>query len=384
MPAYLDCNASAPLDPRVARALTEALGWVGNPSAAHAGGQHLSFRVDEAAARVARVVGRDPDELVFTSGATEANNLVIRGLAEGRRGETRRHIVTSAIEHRSVSAPLAALAARGFEIDRVPPGRDGRVSIDAMVDRVRPDTLLVSLHAAHPVTGVLQDVDALAEELADADVLLHVDAAQAYGKALDPLRAPIDLLTVSAHKIHGPVGVGGLFASPRARSLLAPQLLGGHQQGGLRAGTVGVALAHAFGVAASLAESEHAAREAATRELRRRALEALAPLAPIPLVDPAHQQAHVLYLALPGVEGASAVAALADLAWVATGSACESGAARPSPVLRYLDVDRDLHDCALRLTFSYLTEEPDWPAIVDRLLGLRDGSGACAPLARAV
>ena len=231
-------------------------------SRTHDFGRLARQAVERARAHVARVVDAGRNEVVFTSGATEANNLAILGLEAFGRSNGRKHLVSTRIEHHAVLEPLRALAERGFELTLIKPEPGGWVDADRVAAAVRPDTLLVSVMQVNNETGVVQPVDAIAERLADAgsEAFLHVDAAQGFGKAIEPLRRKrIDLISISAHKICGPKGIGALIARRRGseKPPLTPLLHGGGQEMGLRPGTLPVALIAAFGRAAELALEEH-------------------------------------------------------------------------------------------------------------------------------
>src|SRR5262245_13682535 len=282
MPIYLDCAATTPLDPRVCDEMLQWMrGGFGNAgSRTHDRGRRARTAVEHARDRIASVVSSSRGDVIFTSGATESNNLAILGLAAVAGG--RRHIVSTAIEHHAVLEPLAELQRRGFTTTLVAPDERGVVHADAVLDAIRPDTLVVSTMHANNETGAIQPIVDVAERIAD-DICFHVDAAQSFGRELTALRHPrIDLISVSAHKIHGPQGVGALVVRRRAgrRPLLAPVMLGGGQERGLRPGTLPLPLIAGFGLASELAAAEAGVRAEKCRTFRSALLEGLAPLNP--------------------------------------------------------------------------------------------------------
>ena len=368
---YLDCAATCPLDPRVAAELRRfsevEFGNAG--SRTHAFGQLARQAVERARAHVARVVDAGRNEVVFTSGATEANNLAILGLEAHGRAHGRRHLVSTRIEHHAVLEPLRALAERGFELTLVKPEPGGWVDAGRVADAVRPDTLLVSVMQVNNETGVVQPVDAIAEHLADAgsEAFLHVDAAQGFGKAIEPLRSKrIDLISISAHKICGPKGIGALIARRRgiAKPPLAPLLHGGGQEMGLRPGTLPVALIAAFGRAAELALDEHAARRDAAAAFERRLLVGLAPLAPRVNGDPERRIPTILNLWIPDCDKETLIEAWAPFAAISDGAACTSQSYTCSHVLAAMGVEGPAETGAVRLSWCHLTEAPDLEAMV--------------------
>jgi cysteine desulfurase len=269
MPVYLDCAATTPLDPRVRaemlRFLDEDFGNAG--SRTHAFGQRARAAVEHARDRVAAVVGSSRGDVIFTSGATESNNLAILGLAAA--AGDRRHIVSTAIEHHAVLEPLDTLSRRGFDVTLVPPDEGGAVDPDAILAAVRRDTLLVSLMHVNNETGVIQPVTSVADRLDGTNTYLHIDAAQSFGREIEALRHPrLDLISASAHKINGPKGIGALIMRRRVgtRPPLQPLMVGGGQERGLRPGTIPVPLVAGFGLAAELATLEADARRTMPRD----------------------------------------------------------------------------------------------------------------------
>ncbi|MFV1965746.1 MAG: cysteine desulfurase family protein [Pirellulaceae bacterium] len=263
---YADYNATTPLDPRVFEAMKPwFLDEPGNAgSRTHAYGQRAKDAVETARKQVADLIAAQPEEIIFTSGATESNNLALLGLAEYGIETGRRHIISTAIEHKAVLEPLERLRKLGFEVELAPVAPGGYVEPDAIKERLRPDTLLVSAMHANNETGVLQPIKEMSESLADTPALLHTDAAQTFGKEVEVLqRLRCDFLSISGHKIYGPKGIGALYLRRRSgeRRPLSALLFGGGQERGLRPGTLPVPLAVGLGKAAQLAGEEHAERQ---------------------------------------------------------------------------------------------------------------------------
>jgi len=328
----------------------------GNPASAHWAGRRARQALEDARERTASLVGADPAEVIFTSGATEANNLALFGLA----GEAGGHLITSPIEHPSVTEPIQRLMQRGFTVDRLSVDSSGIVRADSLLSLLRPDTRLVSVMFANNETGAIQPVAQLAAQLAPG-IAFHCDAAQAAGKV--PLhfhKLGVTALALSAHKFHGPKGVGVLLVRRQAK--LTPQLLGGHQQQGRRPGTEAVALAVGLARALELAQQEIQMRREHVLRLRYLFLEALRALAsPLVLNGPAEGGIpHTLNLSFPGCSADSLLMNL-DLGGVAcsTGSACSSGSLLPSPVLRAMGVPERVLHSAMRFSLSSLLTEAE-------------------------
>lgn len=326
----------------------------GNPASSHWAGRRARQALEDSRECVASLLGADPDEVVFTSGATEANNLALFGLA----GDGGGHLLTSPIEHPSVREPVERLRQRGFGVDMLPVDSSGIVRAEVLASLLRPETRLVSVMLANNETGALQPVARLAAELAP-DIALHCDAAQAAGKI--PLRfhdLGVTSLALSGHKFHGPKGVGALLV--RRHAQLAPQLLGGHQQRGRRPGTEAVPLAVGLARALELAHQEYQARRDHVIHLRSVFLETLrATAGPLHVNGPVEGGLpHTLNISFPGCKADSLLMNL-DLAGVAcsTGSACSSGSLLPSPVLQAMGVPEHLLHSAMRFSLSYLLTE---------------------------
>jgi cysteine desulfurase len=364
MSIYLDCNATTPVESRVLEVMMRYLGEeYGNAgSRTHEFGVHAKQAVESAREQVAAVVAARRDEVIFTSGATESNNIVLFGLVNDA---TRRHIVSTSIEHKAVLEPLEQLGRRGIEVTLIHPDESGQVDAQAVLAAIRPDTLLVSVMHANNETGIVQPLEAIAAGLPD-EVLLHVDAAQTFGKLIAPLQNPrVDLISVSAHKIYGPKGVGALISRRRNgnRPSLSPLMFGGGQERGLRPGTQPVHLIAGFGMAAQLALDEHAQRQAACLRFRDGVLTAMAQLGGQINGDQTHCLPHVLNVSLPGLNSEAAMVSLKGMLALSNGSACTSTSYEPSHVLVAMRLDQDRIDSALRLSWCHLTPSVDWPQV---------------------
>ena len=314
-----------------------------------------------------------PDEVVFTSGATESNNLAILGLeAEGHRSG-RRHVITTQIEHKAVLEPLEILEKRGFDVVRLPCDASGWVAAEAVAEALRDDTILVSVMHVNNETGVIQPIEEVAAVLRDHPAYFHVDAAQGFGKELDGLgESRIDLISVSGHKVYGPKGVGALVVRRRhfQRPPLAPLLYGGGQERGLRPGTLPVHLIVGLGLAADLGKKEAGSRKAACLAFREEALRGLAPLEPIVHGDPDRTVAHTVNLSFPGLDGEAVIVAVKDLVAISNGSACTAQSYTPSHVLKAMGISRERTAGALRISWSHLTGTVGWDAVAERVLSL--------------
>ncbi len=376
MPVYLDCNATTPVDPRVRAKVVEYLdAEFGNAgSRTHEYGVRAKRAVQQARKQVAKVVEAKPDEVIFTSGATESNNLAILGLeAEGRRTECR-HVVSTQIEHKAVLEPLDELEQRGFTVTRIPGNPRGWIDPREVLGAIRDDTLLVSVLHVNNETGVIQPIQAIADVLADHPALFHVDAAQGFAKELKELLSPrVDLISVSGHKIHGPKGVGALIARRRGfkRPPLTPLHFGGGQERGLRPGTLAVHAIAGLGLAADLGRQEAVAREARCRAFRTKTLEGLDPLNPRIHGDATRTVAHTLNVSFPGLDSEAVIVAVKDLVAISNGSACTSQSYEPSHVLTAMGLPKEQVEGAVRLSWSYDTPDVDWAQVTSRIASLR-------------
>lgn len=376
---YLDHAATTPLDPQVRDAM---LPWLdaemhfGNPASDHALGRRARAAVEQARRDVASLLGAGSDEIVWTSGATESNNLALKGALEFR-GLQGAHLVTSRIEHKAVLDTCRYLETLGVRVSYLTPGSDGIVSADQVVAALRPETLLVSLMWVNNETGAINPVGALAPRLRERGILFHVDAVQAAGKlAIDLAQTPIDLLSVSAHKLYGPKGIGALFVRKRPRARLAPQIHGGGHEQGMRSGTLATHQIVGFGAACRIAAAAMHEESPRLAALRERLWQALQPLPKIYLNGAASPRAPgILNVSFEGAEGESLRAMLPEL-MVSSGSACSSATREPSYVLRALGRDDELAGSSLRLSLGRYTTAGQVDAaarqIVDAVRFLRD------------
>jgi cysteine desulfurase len=365
-PVYLDYLATTPVDPRVAEVMAKHLGMdgvFGNPaSRSHVYGWRAEQAVEQGRRQIADLLGADPREIVFTSGATEADNLAIKGVAEFHQARGR-HIVTTAIEHKAVLDSCAWLETRGFEVTYVAPDAQGLIQPEAVAQSLRPDTILASVMHVNNELGTINDIAAIGEITREAGVLLHVDAAQSVGKLPLSLRdLPVDLLSVSGHKFYGPKGIGVLWVCRQPRAQLAAQMHGGGHERGMRSGTLPTHQIAGLGAAAAIAAEEMSRDSEHLASLRQRFLAAIAGLEGLHFNGHAEQRLPgVVNLSVEGVDGESLLAALAELA-VSSGSACNSESLEPSHVLRAIGVSDALAHSALRVSFGRFTR----PDEVDR------------------
>jgi cysteine desulfurase len=364
-PVYLDYAATTPVAPEAAARMTECLtrdGTFGNPgSASHAYGEEASARVEAARAQVATALGAEAADIVFTSGATEANNLAIFGTAQYYK-DAGRHIVTARTEHKSVLDPCRELERRGWTVTYLKPGAEGALDPARVAAAVRPDTVLVSIMHVNNETGVIADVGAIAAlSTRIGNARIHVDAAQSVGKCeVDFAALGVDLLSVSAHKAYGPKGAGALLVSRRRGAHLMPMLYGGGQEGGLRSGTVATHQAVGMGAAFEIASAARGTEHGRIAALGERLWGALREVGGVVLNGAAAARVpHVVNVSFEGVEGESLLAAVQPHLAVSTGSACTSATQEPSYVLRALGRDDRLAESSLRFSLGRFTNEAD-------------------------
>ena len=364
LPVYLDYSATTPIDPRVAEAmipyLTEKFG---NPaSRSHSFGWVAEEAVENARAEVARLVNCDPKEIVWTSGATESNNLAIKGAAQFYKTRGR-HLITVKTEHKAVLDTMRELERQGFEVTYLDVQDNGLLDLDRLRDAIRPDTILVSVMLVNNEIGVIQDMDAIGCLCREKGVLFHVDAAQATGKVvIDLEKLKVDLMSFSAHKTYGPKGIGALYVRRKPRVRIEAQMHGGGHERGMRSGTLATHQIVGMGEAFRIAREEMATENERIRMLRDRLWSGLSDIEQVYLNgDLERRVAQNLNVSFNFVEGESLIMAIKDLA-VSSGSACTSASLEPSYVLRALGRNDELAHSSIRFTIGRFTtvEEIDF------------------------
>jgi cysteine desulfurase len=373
-PVYLDYQATTPTDPRVVAAMlpyfTEKFG---NPhSTSHRFGREAAAAVEQARGEVAALIGAEPREIVFTSGATESNNAALKGAMRFLRDERRAekdHVVTASTEHKCVLETCHQLEREGFSVTILPVGQDGLLDLDRLAAAIGPRTGLVSIMAVNNEIGVIQPLARIGALCRSRGVLFHTDAAQAIGKIpLDVEAMRIDLLSISGHKIYGPKGIGALYARRRPRARLMPLIDGGGQERGFRSGTLPTPLCVGLGHACAIAQAEMVAENVALDGLRRRFLAGLRSRVPGTRLNGSaeHRVAGNLNVAFPGVDADSLLECCPAVA-ASTGSACSSASVEPSYVLRALGLDEAAARSSLRLCVGRFTTEAEIDFAVDAL-----------------
>jgi cysteine desulfurase len=362
-PIYLDYSATTPVDPRVAETMCSYLtpdGEFGNPaSRSHAFGWNAEAAVEEARGNVAALVNADPREIVWTSGATESDNLAIKGAAHFYK-QKGKHIVTLKTEHKAVLDSCRQLEREGFEVTYLDPQPDGRLDLDAFRQALRDDTVVASVMHVNNEIGVIQDIASLGEICRERKVVFHVDAAQSAGKVpIDLQQLKVDLMSFSAHKIYGPKGIGALYVRRKPRVRLEAQMHGGGHERGMRSGTLPVHQIVGMGEAFRIAKQEMAEENARILALRNRLYEGLKDIEEVYVNgDLDHRTAGNLNVSFNFVEGESLIMALKDLA-VSSGSACTSASLEPSYVLRALGRSDELAHSSIRFTIGRFTTEQE-------------------------
>lgn len=361
LPIYLDYAATTPVDPRVAHRMGDSLtatGNFGNPASnSHVFGWQAAEAVENARAQLAAVMNADPREIVWTSGASESDNLALKGIAE-LHGDG--HFVTSSVEHKAILDSCEWLESRGFEVTYLPPNPDGTTSADAVAAALRPNTRLVSIMHVNNELGCVNDIAAIGAVCQQAGVLFHTDAAQGFGKLpIDVRTMGIDMLSISGHKIYGPKGVGALYVRREPPIGLKAQIHGGGHERGMRSGTLPTHQIVGIGEAAELMASHGEEERERLTELRGRLLRRIMQLPNVTINGSEHDGwPGIANLGFGGVDGETLILALDDLA-LSTGSACNSESVEPSFVLEALKVPRDIAHASLRFSMGRFTTEAE-------------------------
>ncbi|WP_312782773.1 IscS subfamily cysteine desulfurase [Acidovorax temperans] len=360
-PIYLDYGATTPVDPRVVDAM---IPWLrehfGNPaSRSHAWGWEAEEAVEKARAQVADLIGADPREIVWTSGATESINLALKGAAQFYKGKGK-HLITLKTEHKAVLDTMRELERQGFEVTYLDVQEDGLVNMDALKAAIRPDTILISILFVNNEIGVIQDIPAIGTLCREKGILLHVDAAQATGRVeIDMNVLPIDLMSMTAHKTYGPKGVGALYVRRKPRVRLEAQMHGGGHERGMRSGTLPTHQIVGMGEAFRIAKEEMAESNAKARALQQRLLDGLKDIEQVFINGSMERRVpQNLNMSFNFVEGESLIMGIKGLA-VSSGSACTSASLEPSYVLRALGRSDELAHSSLRMTIGRFTTEEE-------------------------
>ena len=363
LPIYLDYSATTPVDPRVAEKMIQCLsleGNFGNPaSRSHVFGWRAEEAVEDARRQVADLIHADPREIVWTSGATESDNLAIKGVARfySKKGK---HIVTSRIEHKAVLDTCRQLEREGYEVTYLDPDSDGVITPEMVEKALRDDTILVSLMHVNNEIGVINDIEAIGDLTRSRKVIFHVDAAQSAGKIpLDMEAMKVDLLSISAHKLYGPKGIGALYVRRKPRVRLEAQMHGGGHERGMRSGTLPTHQIVGIGEACRIAASEMDAEKARLEQLKDRVLSQISDLEEVHVNGSLEQRVPgILNISFAFVEGESLMMSLKDLA-ISSGSACTSASLEPSYVLRALGLSDELAHSSLRISLGRFTTEAE-------------------------
>ncbi|QAV22094.1 IscS subfamily cysteine desulfurase [Proteus hauseri] len=371
LPIYLDYSATTPVDPRVAEKMMQCLtmdGIFGNPaSRSHRFGWQAEEAVDIARNQIADLIGADPREIVFTSGATEADNLALKGVANFYQKKGK-HIITSKTEHKAILDTCRQLEREGFEVTYLAPKRDGLIDLKELEEAMREDTILVSIMHVNNEIGVVQDIAAIGELCRSKGVIYHVDATQSVGKLpIDLSKLKVDLLSLSAHKVYGPMGVGALYVRRKPRIRLEAQMHGGGHERGMRSGTLAVHQIVGMGEAYRILKEEMADETKRLNELRLRLWNGIKDIEEVYINGSLeHTAPNILNVSFNYVEGESLMMALKDLA-VSSGSACTSASLEPSYVLRALGLTDELAHSSIRFSLGRFTTEEEIDYAIEQI-----------------
>lgn len=383
VPVYLDYSATTPVDPRVAEAMIPYIcEHFGNPaSRSHPYGWTAEKAVENARKEVALLVGADPREIVWTSGATESNNLAIKGAANFYAGTKGKHIITISTEHKAVIDPVRELERQGFSATFLDPEPNGLVDLEKLSAAIRPDTVLISTMFVNNEIGVIQDIEAIGNLCRENNIIFHVDAAQATGKVHINLETlPVDLMSFSAHKTYGPKGIGALYVRRKPRIRIEAQMHGGGHERGMRSGTLATHQIVGMGEAFRLARLEMDAENERIRMLRDRLLNGLKDMEEVYVNgDLDHRVVHNLNISFNYVEGESLIMAVKGIA-VSSGSACTSASLEPSYVLRALGRSDELAHSSIRFSIGRFTTEADVDYTIELMKSKIDKLRELSPL----
>lgn len=383
-PIYMDYAATTPMDPRVAKKMMEFLtpdGEFGNPaSRSHSYGWNAEAAVEEARKNVAALVNANPKEIIWTSGATESDNLAIKGAAHfySKKGK---HIITSKTEHKAVLDSCRQLEREGFEVTYLDPEPTGLIDMAKLEDAIRDDTILISIMHVNNELGVIQDIAAIGELARSKGIIFHVDAAQSAGKVeIDLSELKVDLMSFSAHKIYGPKGMGALYVQRKPRVRLEAQMHGGGHERGMRSGTLATHQIVGMGEAFRIAREDMAKDRAHVETLRNRLYDGVKDLEEVYVNgDMAHSVPNIFNISFNYVEGESLIMALKDMA-VSSGSACTSASLEPSYVLRALGRNDELAHSSIRFSIGRFTTEEEVDYVISHVREAIEKLRALSPL----
>jgi len=370
-PIYFDYAATTPLDPRVIKAMTACMeSDFGNPaSRSHAFGWKAQELVENARQQVADLIEADPREIVWTSGATESNNLAIKGAAHFYQ-QKGKHIITSQIEHKAVLDTARQLEREGFEVTYLKPNSAGKITIDSLKAAIRPDTILVSIMHVNNEIGVIQDIEAIGAITREKNIIFHVDAAQSAGKILldmTTVHANVDLLSISAHKLYGPKGIGALYVRRKPRVRLSAQMHGGGHERGMRSGTLATHQIVGMGEACRIAKAEYQQEMQRLGQLRDKLWDGIKDIEKIEINGDLNSRLpNILNFSIHFVEGESLIMGLKEFA-ISSGSACTSASLEPSYVLKALGLADELAHSSLRFSLGRFTSESDIDEVIKRI-----------------
>lgn len=384
LPIYFDYSSTTPVDPRVAEKMADCLtndGNFGNPaSRSHAYGWEAEAAVEEARGQIAGLLNADPREIVWTSGATEANNLAIKGCAHFNQKKGK-HVITSKIEHKAVLDTCRQLEREGFEVTYLDPDSDGIIQPEAVAEAIREDTTVVSLMHVNNEIGTINDIAAIGEICRERKVFFHVDAAQSAGKiSIDMDAMKVDMMSLSAHKIYGPKGIGALYVRRKPRVRIEAQMHGGGHERGMRSGTLATHQIVGMGEAFRVAQEEMVEENKRILALRNRLWDGLSDMEEVQVNGSLTQRvAGNLNISFAYVEGESLIMALKDLA-VSSGSACTSASLEPSYVLRALGLDDEQAHSSIRFSIGRFTTEEEIDFAIEKIRDAVEKLRALSPL----
>lgn len=376
LPIFLDNNSTTPVDQRVINEMVYYLrdDYGNEGSRTHTFGARAKKAVQDARHGFAELFESQPDDVIFTSGATESCNIAIQGLARWGADNGRNHIVASSIEHKAVLEPLDYLSKNGFKVEYVRANQSGEIDIEHFEKLLKPSTLLVCLMSVNNETGVIQPIQKICKIMEESEAYFFCDASQSFGKDFYLTKSPrIDLSAVSGHKIFGPKGVGALINKKRKykKIPLKPISFGGGQERGIRPGTLAVHQIMGFFKAAKIASEEHYFRQEKCLKIKQCFLKNLSSLNPVFNGDQSKCMPNVVNVSIPGINSEAAIVSLKDLIAISNGSACTSASYKPSHVLDAMGLSKDKNYEAIRISWSHLTPELPYSEIIKRLTALQ-------------